>query len=149
MFDPEMVETAEVLQRACPQWLIFWSPALRAFTAIPLFVPDQLVVINEPLTHTLLKRIGAVELAASVGAPISGPIDVGAQCRTDAGRPSPPSETDPPVRPHHPRSRHSPGGGHASSRARNRTEILASILRDQTPRMCVGADFIERMQRQS
>jgi hypothetical protein len=76
MFDPEKVKTAEVLQRACPQWLIFWSPALREFTAIPLFVADQLVVINEPAAHTLLERIGAVELAASVGKPISGPMDV-------------------------------------------------------------------------
>lgn len=120
MFDPEMVKTAEVLQSSCPQWLLFWSPALRKFTAIPLFSTDQLVVINEPLTHTLLQRIGAVELAASVGKPISEPKNVDAQCTTEAKRPSPPSQTDRAVRPHPPRGRHSPGGGHASSRARHR-----------------------------
>lgn len=95
MFDPEKVETAETLQRACPQWLIFWSPALREFTAIPLFDTGQLVVINAPATHTLLKEMGVIEMQASVGAMASGPTDVGAQYRTDARSTESPSETDP------------------------------------------------------
>jgi hypothetical protein len=111
MLDPEEVRAAAALQRRFRGWFIFWSPALRKFTAIAGFVPDQAVLINEPSTHVLLQRIGAIELAVSVGAP----IDVGAQCRTEA-RPAPGSRSDADraARPHHSRGRHSLPRGHAS-----------------------------------
>ena len=124
MFDPEKVATAATFQAACPGWLIFWSPALRAFTAIAAFVPDQAVVINAPSTHSLLHQIGAVELATGIGgSPVKERIAAGAQCSTDERpSPGPPSETDRAVRPHHPhgrhspRGRHSPGGGHPADK---------------------------------
>jgi hypothetical protein len=70
MFDPDKVETAECLQRTCPGWVVFWSPGLRKFTAIALFIRERAVLINEPFADRLLERIGAVELAVSVGAPV-------------------------------------------------------------------------------
>lgn len=114
MFDPEKVETAAALQRKCEGWFIFWSPGLRAFTAIAGFVPGQAVLINEPFTHGLLRRIGAIEFAVSVGAPITDLIDMGAQRRTEARAGGGfAAEADRAVRPPKPRGRHAPGGGHA------------------------------------
>jgi hypothetical protein len=79
MFDPELVETAAFLQRACHGSVISWSPEPRDFTATAGFVPKQAVVSNEPYAHGLLQHVDAVELIVSVGAP----IDVGTQSRTD------------------------------------------------------------------
>jgi hypothetical protein len=92
MFDPEQVRTAESLQR--PGWVLFWSPYRRVFTALPLFVRDRTLVLDEPRADRLLQRMSEVEMAASVGAlgaqprpgGRSGEVGLRALSPGDAGR---------------------------------------------------------------
>lgn len=132
MFDPDKVETARALQAAHPGWFIWWSPGLRAFTAIACFIHDRAVVINKPDVDSLLQRIGEVEIAASVGAPIRTRTDGGAQCTTEVMAPN---LSEPrAVRPHLPRGLHSPRGGRARGRGGgSRDGALAAPLGERQP----------------
>lgn len=115
MFDPEKVEIAKDLQRAWPRWIIFWSPALREFTAIPLFDTGQLVVINAPATRPLLQEMGEIEMQASVGTSVSKHADAGERRKTDTR--SMESQKDRAVRPSH--GRHAADGGKTRGQARH------------------------------
>jgi hypothetical protein len=86
-FDPERVKTAAVLQASCPGWHIFWSPGLREFTAIAMFIPDQAVVLSSPFTYSLLKRISAVEMAAITQPSVERAMEAPAKSWTVLGRP--------------------------------------------------------------
>lgn len=129
MFDPEKAKTAASLQDTCRGWVIFWSPARREFTAIAAFVPDEPVLINEPFAHGLLRRIGDIELAVSVGAPITNLINVGAR-RRPAVRHAPglAAEAYRAVRPPKPRGRHAPGGGHAPNQGADTRGWETSVI---------------------
>lgn len=70
-------QVAASLESACRGWVVFWSPWRRTFTAIACFTREP-VIVDEPMVHQLLDRIGRVEMAATRHLPIKHgqPTDV-------------------------------------------------------------------------